>query len=902
MKSALRWLLLLFPQDFRQRYSDELLDLLQSKALEIRTRRGRIALARFWLFQILDLFGACVLERLSHLGRPRQLGRRKGERSAMTIWKDIRYALRTLRLSPVFAVATLVTLSLGIGATTVIFSIVDGILLRPLPFEEPDRLVAVWHRVKSRNDQRLEQSLATYLTYRNENRVFEDFGIWAQTHLTVTGVGEPEQVDVQIMTEGVMAALRVQPIMGRPFTSQDMLVRSPVVLILSNGYWQSRFGGDTGVVGQEMQVNGVPATIIGVMPKGFRFHDQNPQIYFPFRHNPSTARMGGGFGFQGVARLKPGVSIAAANRDVARMLPLTVEQHPAPDLTIERLREFGLEPDLIPLKQDVVGNVGSLLWILFATVGLVLLIASANVANLLLARAETRRRDVAVRRALGASRTRLLRQFLTESLVLGVMGGGAGLLLALGGLHLVLLLAPANLPRANEIAIDPMAVGFAFGASIIVGLAFGILPLCSFRKEQLGVALAEWGRGLSAGRRSHSLRSLLAGAEVTLAVVLLIGAGLMVRSFVALQNVDPGFRDPEELLTFRLTIPSVQTSDPAGVVRIYRQLLEDMAPIPGVLSVAATSTVPLDQRSSTYATYVEGVEMTENEIPPSRRYKFVSGNYFATVGNGIVAGRSFTRDDVDQRSRVVIVTQNFAREYWGDPPSALGKRIRNNPRDPWREIVGVVGDVRDDGLSQPARAIIFWPLAVEHFDGNDLFVRRTMGFVIRSAKPLALLPVIRQVVAAAYPNLPLADVRTLDDLVSESMSRTSFSLVMLAIAAVVSVLLGTVGIFGVVSYLVTQRTRELGVRIALGAHRFDIHLLVFRQATLLAIVGISAGLLLANGLSRFMTTLLYGVPADDPATYMAAAIVAATVVIVACYIPSRRAARMDPVAALRSER
>ncbi len=813
------------------------------------------------------------------------------------------YVLRKLAKSPVFTIVSTLTIALAIGANAAIFSVVNGVLLKPLPFDDPERLVGVWHSAPGLGFDNVNQSPALHFAYTDHNRTFEDLGMWDNTRVSVTGLEEPEQVEAMRVTDRVLPMLRLRPHIGRLFTAEDDAPGSPETVILGYGYWRQRFGADPGVVGQTLRVDGRLREIIGVMPAHVRFLRYNPSLYIPFQFDRSEVYIGN-FSYQGIGRLRPGATVEDANADVARMIPLAVEEFPMPPgFTFEMMKEAQFAANVHPLKEDVVGDVGKVLWVLLGTAGLVLLIACANVTNLFLVRAEATQREVAVRTALGASRKRIATHCLSESMVLGILGGLAGLGLAYLGVRLLVHLGPEGLPRLDEITIDPTVLLLTLGVSIFAGLLFGLFPLLHYSSSHLLSALKEGGRGSSDGRERHRIRNLLAVSQVALASVLLIGSGLMIRSFQALREVHPGFERPDEVLTLRVSIPSAEIEDEDAAVRAHEEIVNSIARIPGVTSVGAASSITMDGQDSSDPIFVEEFPMAENQMPPIRRFKWITGDYFSTMGNSILAGRPITWADIHNRTKVVVVTENLAREYWDDPSQAVGKRVRETPNNPWREIVGVVGNIRDDGVSQDATPTAFWPMAVEDFWENELFVYRYLAYAIRTSRPVpeSLLPEIRQAIWAVNPNLPLANVQTLREILDRSMARTSFTLVMLGIAASAALLLGAVGIYGVISYAVSQRTPEIGVRMALGARHADVSRMILRQGGIVTAFGIVAGLAVAIGLTRLMSSLLYGVSAADPVTYVLAAAGVGAVSLLACYIPARRAASVDPVEALRWE-
>ena len=624
-----------------------------------------------------------------------------------------RIARRLLR-APLFSVVAILTLAVGIGANTAIFSVVNGVLLKPLPFYDPERLVAVWHTAPGINIPRLNQGPTNYFVYREESRTFEDFALWSGASVSITGTGEPERVQALRVTDGVFGILGVSPVIGRSFTREDDLPGAPDRVMLTDGYWQRKFGGDPTIPGRTMLIEGMPHEIIGVLPEGLRFLNRSPQVYLPLRFNRAEVHVGN-FSYQGLARLKPGVTIAQANADVARMLPLTVERFPLPPgFTRQMFDEARLGPLVRPLAEDVTGDIGQMLWILLGTVGIVLLIACANVANLFLVRAEGRQQELAIHSALGASRARITWELLSESLTLAVLGGLAGLGLAYAAIQALGAVAPDGLPRIEEIGIDLPVLAFTVVISLLAGLLFGVIPVLKFARPQLAGALKEGGRASSAGKARHRARNTLVVAEIALAVVLLVASGLMIRTFQAMQQVDPGFTKPEEVLTARIAIPSSVVADPVQTARLHEQIAARIAQVPGIRSVGVASSVTMDGFESNDPVFVEDFPTPEGRIPRMRRYKWAGPNYFATMGTAVIAGRPLDWNDAYTKANVAVISENMAREFWPEPAAALGRRIRSGPTSPWRTIVGVVADTRDDGVTQPAPTIVYWPVVVDN--------------------------------------------------------------------------------------------------------------------------------------------------------------------------------------------
>jgi putative ABC transport system permease protein len=821
----------------------------------------------------------------------------------MTLTARLRLVSRRLAKAPLFTSVAVATLALGIGANTAMFSVIRGVLLKPLPFEDPDRLIGVWHAAPGLGIPRLNQAPALYLTYRESNRTFEDTGLWDTTAVAVTGAGDPERVNGIEVTDGILPILRVQAAIGRRFTADDDSPKSPRRVMLAHGYWQRKFGGDPNVVGRQITLDGDAYEIIGVLPAGFRFLNLNPQVVLPMRINRAEVFVGN-FSFQGIARLKPGVTLAQANADVNRMLPTVMDRFPLPPgFTKPMFEAARISANLTPLAQDVTGDVGRVLWVVFGTVGIVLLIACANVANLFLVRAEGRQQELAIHAALGAGTRRIAWELLSESLFLGLVGGGIGLVLASFGVRALAAIAPSGLPRVDDIGIDGPVVAFTIVISLAAGLLFGLLPVLKFATPRLASFLNQGGRLGTASRQRHRARNTLVVVEIALAVVLLVGSGLMIRTFQAMRRVDPGFVNPSQLVAMRVSIPDSLIKDPDQTARTHEAIARKLEQLPGVTAVGLTSALAMEGFNSSDPIFVEDVPFPAGKIPPIRRYKSTDGSYFSTMGNRLIAGRVLTWDDTYRHLPVVVLSESLAREYWKDPAKAVGRRVRNSPDNPWRTVVGVVGDERDDGLARPAPPTVYWPLIIDKFWTQPVMVRRSLTYVIRTERPKSptLVKEVQQAVWSVNNSLPVANFRTMDEIMSASIAQTSFALVMLAIAASVALLLGVVGIYGVIAYVATQRTKEIGIRIALGAMTRDVTNLFVRQGMVLAGAGIVIGLVAAGFATRVMSTLLYGVGALDPATYVGVAVGLGLTALLASYVPAARAARVHPADALRRD-
>jgi predicted permease len=799
-------------------------------------------------------------------------------------WQDVRYGARVFRKQPAFAATAVLTLALGIGATTAIFSVVYGVLLKPLPFQEPERLVTLQQIAP--HGAGTNHGPATYLTYRENQQVFEGIGAWDPTEVSITGGGNPERVQGLLVSSSILPLLRVQPILGHAFTAEDDTPGAPRRVMLTHGYWQRRFGGTDSIVGQQLVIDGRPAEVIGVLPASFKFLRTRPAIVLPMPLDVNAPRFIS-FGFQALARMKPDTTLGQANADVARMISILPPM----------FARLELRPNVRPLAAEVIRNVGQILWILLAAVGVVLMIACGNVANLFLVRAEGRHQELAVRAALGASRGRIARALLSESVVLALAGGLLGVLLAQAAIGLLRALAPAELPRVDDIGIDWMVLLFTLFISVLSGALCGALAVIRFGKPSIA-ALKEGGRSASDGPGRHRTRQALVVGQIALALTLLIVSGLMIRTAIAMRQVDPGFKRPEAVQSFVLAIPESVISDPEQAVRTFEGVSEQLARVPGVTSVGLSSSITMDGEDNSNYAAIEEFPDPERTMAKLRRFKSVGPGYFETMGNRLVAGRSITWNDIYAQRPVVIISEPLAREYWGEPAKAIGKRLRGfSPQFPWREIVGVSGSERDDGLTQPPTQIVYWPML------NESYRWRTMAYVVRSTRVGApgFVRELEQAVWSVNPNLPLASVQTLEEIQTSSMTQTSFALVMLGIAASVAMLIGMVGIYGAVAYAVAQRTREIGVRMALGAQIRDVRQMFLRHGLWLTTLGIAIGIGIALVLTRVMSAFLFGVGPMDPITYIAVSAVLAAMTLVATYLPARRAARVDPVVALRAE-
>jgi putative ABC transport system permease protein len=802
-----------------------------------------------------------------------------------TLLKDVRYGVRTLLHNPGFTLVAVLALALGIGANTAIFSIVNAILLRSLPFRDPASLVMVWE--KSRLDDRNVVSPADYRDWKSQNHVFGDLaGVLDFLTVSLTGSGEPEELLAGAVTPNFFRLIGVRPIIGRDFLPSEAAAGHDHFAILSHRLWRRRFGSDPGIVGGSIILNGDLHRVIGVLPPDFKWNNRQTDVWLPYGIRPDVDyRSVAGRYMTVVGRLRPDVTLQSAQAEMSAIARRLEEQYP------QFNKNWGV--NLVPLHEQTVGQVRPALLVLLVAVGFVLLIACVNVANLLLARAATRQREIAVRAALGAGRRRLIRQLLTESLLLAAAGGALGLLLATWGVDALVALGPRTIPRLSDIRIDPAVFAFTALVSIATGILFGIAPAIDISRTNLSDALKEGGRSAMSTLRRRRVRSILVVAEMALALVLLIGAGLMIRSFQRLGAVNPGFR-MDHLLTLRTQLAGSRYSTDPAVIAFYKEAVERIGHLPGVRSAGAINYLPLTGMASATGFTVVGRPDpgAGNELVTAVRV--VDPNYFRTMGIPLLKGRGFTEHDNRQSPHVLIISQTLAQRYFPDE-DPIGKKLKVEWRNtPSEEIVGIVGDILHDGLDARPEAMIYWPAARMAYEFMTL-VMRTDG------DPMNMVSSAIKEIRALNPDQSVSDVRAMDSVVAESVSRQRFNMLLLGIFAAVALALAAVGIYGVMAYSVTQRTQEIGVRIALGAARGDVVRMLVGQGFILALGGVGFGLAAALALTRLMNSLLFGITATDPLTFAGLSLVLVTVAIIACYIPARRATRIDPLVALRYE-
>jgi putative ABC transport system permease protein len=819
----------------------------------------------------------------------------------------IRPAWRSLRRTPAFTITASMTLIIGIGAAVAIFALVNGVLLQPLPYGQPDRLVATYHNLSIPGLGRANQTSAMYFTYRKLARSIEGMGLHQSGAVNVSdprGGGEPQRIPAVWMTASMLPVLQVSPTVGRNFSEAEDLPKGPDVVLISEGLWRSRFGADPRILGRTLEVNGRSHEIIGVMPQRFRFPTSDTQLWLPLQLDPN-AQFAGGFNYDGIARLKPGVAPADAGRDFASVLPRMVELYPnlAPGVSTQMLLDQAKPiPYLAPLKGDVTGGIATTLWIVAAAAGVVLLVACANVTNLILVRADGRQRELAVREALGAGRGRVLTYFLAESVGITAVSGVIGLLLATVVIRVLVSAGPAGIPRLSEVHIDLATLAFALAVVVFVALVCSVVPALRIGRVDLSNALREGGRGGTAGRARQRVRSALVAAQIALALVALASSGLLLRTFQRLTAVRPGF-DAERVATFWLSLPEARYPSDTTIVRFYSQLVDRVRGLPGVTDAGISSRLPLlTHGMSQDPLYPEGDASYATKIPPLQLYTTTDGGYFRAMRIPLIAGKTFDRLDV-QRSNEAIISRETAIQFWHDSTGqqALGKRFRELPQAPWFTVIGVVGDTRDTSLASPASLVVYRPetMAVDQFTGQT---QSTMALVVRTAgEPTAIVPAVQRVVRELDPGLPLFDVRAMRDVAAASMAQLSFTILVLGAAALVTLVLGAVGLYGVMAYVVSLRTRELAVRIALGATPSAIVRMLTVQGVLVTAVGVGGGLALFVFVARALRSLLFGVAPTDPVTLVGASALLVAIAALASWLPARRTSRVDPADVLRAE-
>lgn len=820
----------------------------------------------------------------------------RGTRIIETFFQDLRYGARTMLKKPVYAAVAVLTLALGIGANSAIFTVVNAVLLRPLPYHEPDRIVQLWETNPVRGWTQATVAPANYLDWQRENSVFESMAAYSGddgkgsrlSNFYYKGAGEPERFKGLGTTGDLFTVLGVSAALGRTFRPEETWQGNNLVVVLSHGLWQRSFGSDAAIIGKTILLNGRERTVIGVMPTGFYYPSKEVELWVPFGWNEADMRqtqMRRAHFLRAIARLKAGVSIEQARAEMARIAAGLEQTYP------DTNTKMGV--GLGPLYDWVVEDTRLRLLIFLAAVGLILTIACVNVANLTLARASERAREIAIRTALGATRLRLIRQLLTESLLLALIGGLLALPLAYWGMKLLTRFSPGDIPRVDEVSLDWRVIGFTFLISALTALAFGVLPALSSTRVDLNVNLKDGGQQLSSGGGKR-LRGLLVVCEVAVSLIVILAAGLVIRSYYYLQRSDPGV-DTENILTLRISLPGNKYQEARQVRDFYRQAEERIGALPGVEAVGATARLPLKGYDWTSDLTVEG--RTDNSYGVEVRHKDVTHNYFATMRLPIVSGRAFNDSDTDKSTSVIVINEAMARQYFPNE-DAIGKRVKfakpENQRAPWHTIIGVVKNEQQDGLGQEVRPEVYQSQVQNPNESMSLVVRTT-------GDPMALVAAVRNEIFALDANLPAYDFTTMAEIVSGSMARERFTVLLLGVFAAVALLLAAVGVYGVISYSVTQRTHEFGIRIALGASSLELVKMVIAQGMKIVVAGLVIGIIAALALTRVMASLLYGVSPFDPITFCSVPLLLAIVALVACYIPARRTTKIDPITALRYE-
>ena len=801
---------------------------------------------------------------------------------------DLRYAFRMLLKFPIFSGLAILTLALGIGANTAIFTVFDAVLLKPLPFVGPEQLLRIYNTGPELD--RAPVSPANFLDWKEQNRVFQRIAAYSGNDYTMLGRELPERLLGARVSAGFFELLGVQPSLGRFFRDEEDVDGRNQVVVLNHEFWQTRFGGRRDIIGQTLTLNDKSFIVVGVMPAGFTYPSAEIQFWTPIAFSPAEKVVRDTNYLSIIARLKDGVSLEEASAQMNLLARQIARQHPE--------LNAGDKLKLISLTEATVGEIRPILWVLLGAVGLVLLICCANVANLFLVRAAQRQKEIAIRSAVGATRLQLTRLLIVESLLLALIGGTLGFLFAGWGIDLLLALKPENLPRLDQVRVDWSVLVFTGGISVATGLLFGLVPALQTTSPHLNEMLKEGDRSGTSGPARHRVRDLLIVSEVALSLVLLVGAGLLIRSFVRLLQVDPGFRS-DHVMTVSIPLPVSRYPAAAQEAAFFQRLLERVRELPGVRSAGAVTDVPLFGGSST-GFDIEGRPLAKPNERPMTDFRAASPGYFQTMGINLVAGRTFTPNDKADAPPVAVINKTMARRYFGKE-NPIGKRIGLSRPIDWREIVGVVRDVRNYGLAEEVRPEVYLPYlqnAPDYLAGSASW----MVMVVRTeSDPIGCVAGIKAALHKIDPDQPVASIRPMTAYLKQSVAQRRFNMLLLAVFAGLALLLAAVGIYGVISYSVAQREREVGIRMALGAQTSDVLRLIVRQGMRPTLFGLIVGILAAIAITRFMRSLLFQVSAIDPLVFAAVALVLALVAAIACVIPARRAAHLDPVVALRSE-
>ncbi len=810
----------------------------------------------------------------------------------LTLFNDLVYGARILLKKPGFTVIAVLTLALGIGANTAIFSIINTVLLTPLPYKDPDRLMMVWEHNLPISKTMNVVNPGNFNDWQKQSAGFEEMAGLYDSMINLTGAGDPEEMSIQYITPNMLSMLGVGALHGRTFVEEDGKPDSDQVIVLGHGLWQRRFGGDPQIVNRTINLNGQQRTVIGVMPPNFKLYikemsltGKSPEMWSQFQITPQMQQRRGRF-MRVIGRLKQGVSVEQARQEMMAIGSRLEAEYP----------DFnkGWSVNVVPLRDQLTGEVKASLWILMAAVGFVLLIATANVANLQLARVVTREKELAIRQAMGAGRWRIIRQLLTENLLLAIFGGAAGVILAIWAIELLPSVIPRELLQVESVSIDPRVLVFTAGISLLTGVIFGVYPAWASSGHDLIDLLKDGGRGAGAGLHSQWLSSALVIAQVALALVLLVGAGLLIRSLIRLQSIDPGFRS-ENLLTARVSLPGSKYSESSQRTQFFKQIVEKISKMPGVQSAGAISFLPFGGAGAATSFSIFGRPAPAPGQSPVTDVRVVDEHYFTTLKIPLLEGRLFNAREADQNSDTIIINETLARQYFpGESP--IGKKITVNMKDDNRpsEIIGVVGDVRHTTLDDTIRSMVYWPHPQLAYPFMTLVVR-TEG------DPESIVSGIRNQVRSLDPEQPISNVSTMDQLLTESVGKARFATILLSLFALLALSLAAVGIYGIISYAVSQRTHEIGIRMALGAGASDVLRMVIGQGMKLTIIGVLIGTLASIGLMQFLSSQLYQVSAFDNSTYLGVVVLLSTVALLACWLPARRATHVDPMVALRYE-
>jgi putative ABC transport system permease protein len=810
--------------------------------------------------------------------------------------QDLRFGARMLLKQPGFTLIAIVTLALGIGANTAIFSVVNAVILRPLPFHQPERLVQVFDNFQKQNLSRINVSVPEFFDYQRETKSFEKLAAYASFNANLAAIDNraPERLQALAVTHELFDVLGVVPYKGRGFTPEEDMEGHDTSVIISYGLWQRRFGSDPNIVGRTVSINAQDLTVVGIMPEGFNFPQQT-EVWatFGFTAQQLTQQQRGSRFLNVIGRLKPNVTLREAQSEMDTIAARVAQQYP-----MNYSEKSGWGVTVVPLLEVYVGDIRPALLILLGAVGFVLLIACANVTNLLMARGAARQKELAIRTALGAGRLRVVRQLLTESLLLSIVGGAAGLLLAVWGIELLTRWTPANVPRVHDVSLDGRVLLFTFIVTLLTGILFGLIPALQSSRTELNETLKEGGRSGAGGVHRGRIRNVLIVSEVALALMLLVGAGLLLKSFSRLLSVDPGF-DPSNVLTMNVSLPQRGYEETQKRANFYHETVQRISTLPGVETASAVSILPLSPTTQSGTTTAENSVVGPDDVGVEADWRWTTPDYFKTMGATLLRGRSFTEEDKEGTPLVAIVDESFARRFYPNE-DAIGKRIKRGgfkSQNPWMTIVGIVKYIKNRRLDAGSHVQAYFPYYQDPQPSTMSLAVRTKPSVDAST----LSASVRQAVQGVDRNQPIYNIRTMQQIVSESVAQQRLSMLLLAIFACAALLLAAVGLYGVLAYLVNVRTHEIGIRMALGASRRDVLKLIVGQGMILTIIGIAIGLAGAFALTRIMSSLLFDVKATDPVTFIAVSVVLAIVALLACLIPARRATRVDPMIALRYE-